>query len=79
MYLHEETKNRIVRSKEREVRLRRAIIATQRMLQKNPKCLWSRSGLEATKETLQRLIMSRNKMVFRSLAAEWGQGEPTIF
>ena len=32
MYLHEETKNRIVRSKEREVRLRRAIAATQRML-----------------------------------------------
>ena len=28
MYLHEETKNRIVRSKEREVRLRRVIAAT---------------------------------------------------
>ena len=69
MYLHEETKNRIVRSKEREVRLRRAIAAAQRMLQKNPNCQWSRSGLEAAKETLQRLIVSRNKMVFRSSAA----------
>ena len=73
MYLHEETKNRIVRSKEREVRLRRAIAAAQRMLQKNPNCQWSRSGLEAAKETLQRLIVSRNKMVFMSLATWWSR------
>ena len=72
-YLHEETKNRLERSKEREVRLRRSIAAAQRMLQKNPKCLWSRSGLEAAKETLQRLIVSRNKMVFRSSAAWWSR------
>ena len=46
MYLHEDTKNRIVRdtknrivrSKELEVRLRRSIAAVQIMLQKNPKC-----------------------------------------
>ena len=73
MYLHEETKNRIVRSKEREVRLRRAIAAAQRMLQKNPKCDWSRVGPEAAKETLEQLIVSRNKMLFRSSATWWSK------
>ena len=58
---------------EREVTLRRSIAAAQRMLQKNPKCDWSRSCLEAAKETLQRLIVSRHKMLFRSSAAWWSK------
>ena len=73
LYLHVETKNRIAKSKEREVGLRRSIAAAQRMLQKDPTCQWSRAGLEAARETLQRLIMSRNTMLFRSSAAWWSK------
>ena len=36
MYLHANTKNRIVKSKEREAGLRRSMVAAQRMLQKVP-------------------------------------------
>ena len=73
LYLHVETKNRIAKSKEREVGLRRSIAAAQRMLQKDPTCQWSRAGLEAARETLQRLIMSRNTMLFRSSATWWSK------
>ena len=52
MSFHAETKNRIAKSKERQVGLRRSIAAAQRMLQKDPTCQWSRAGLEAARETL---------------------------
>ena len=72
-YLHRATKSRIVRSKEEEMCLRRSIAAAQRLLQKDPRCQWSRAGLEAARETLQCLIASRNTMLFRSSAAWWSK------
>ena len=55
------------------MRLRRSIAAAQRMLQKNPKCDWSRAGFDVAKETLQRLIVSKNNMLLRSSATWWSK------
>ena len=58
--------------------LRRSMVAAQRLLQKDPRCQWSRAGLEASRETLQCLIASRNVMLFRSLAAWWSKNEDKV-
>ena len=59
-YLHIETKNRIAKSKEEEMQLRRTIATAQRLLQKDPHAFGLGQPL-------------RNTMLFRSSAAWWSK------
>ena len=43
-HLDKATQSRIARSKEEEMCLRRSIVVVQRLLQKDPRCQWSRAG-----------------------------------